>query len=70
MLACVTIAYVDCALREKKFGKKKAPVPLYLLLPLLCCVLREVLCGRRRRVSSSWFFFFHVVGEGCVGVDA
>jgi hypothetical protein len=49
-------------LREKKFRKKKAPFPLHLLLSLLCCVLREALCGRRRRVSSSSFFFFHVAG--------
>jgi hypothetical protein len=57
-------------LREKKFRKKKATKPLHLLLPVLRCVLREVLCGRRRRVSSLQFFFFHVAGEGCVGVHA
>ena len=47
MLACVMIKYVDCALRVKKFGKKKATIRLYLLLPFwvsgkLCA------CSRKR----------------------
>ena len=49
-------------LREREFREKKVPFPLYLLLSMLCCVLREELCGRRRRVSSLQFFFNYVAG--------
>jgi hypothetical protein len=37
MLACVTIAHVvEWALREEKFQKKKASIPLHLLLLTWC----------------------------------
>jgi hypothetical protein len=57
MLVCVTfnvgmrdVCYVDGALRGKKFQKKKASFPLYLLLPML---VSGKLCGCRRQGVSG-----------------
>ena len=68
MLGCVTFAYVDRALGEEKFRKKKATIPLHLLLP---CVSRLKAVWTSSSECAKMTTSSRDVGAvDCVGVDA
>ena len=57
MLACVTIGYVDCALREKDFRRRRQLSPYTFFYHVEAMLAWAVVVGNVRVVVCGGFFF-------------